>query len=152
MLWNVTKPRDTGGFEGDGGIEAAGDGAVDDGLLLLVEQRDHLPFRPDRPVQPPVRPVQKSHYRRLFGGRGDRKRFTLQELHRNPHPVRENPVANADEAQLKRLRGEDGRQVSRIVRVEPPSKDVVDRTKAADISGAANRTDDDIHAIHDDVI
>jgi len=27
------------------------DGAVDDDLLLLVEQRDHLPLRPDCPLQ-----------------------------------------------------------------------------------------------------
>jgi hypothetical protein len=70
MLRNVAEPGDAGGFEGDGGVEAAGDGAVDDGLLLLVEQRDHLPLRPDRPLQPPVRPVQKPHNRRLLVGRG----------------------------------------------------------------------------------
>src|SRR3990170_1418626 len=61
MLWNVAEPGDTRRLEGDGGVEAAGYGAVDDGLLLLVEQRDHLPLRPDRPLQPPVRPVQKQH-------------------------------------------------------------------------------------------
>ena len=76
MLRNVAEPGDAGGFEGDGGVEAAGDGAVDDGLLLLVEQRDHLPLRPDRPLQPPVRPVQKPHNRRLLGGRGRRTRMS----------------------------------------------------------------------------
>ena len=28
---------------------------MDDGLLLLAQQRDYLPLRPDRPLQPPVR-------------------------------------------------------------------------------------------------
>ncbi|MND00924.1 hypothetical protein D3C83_197120 [compost metagenome] len=52
----------------DGRVEAASDGEVDDGLLLLVEQRDHLQLRPDRPLQPPVRPVQKPHNRSLLVG------------------------------------------------------------------------------------
>jgi len=69
MLRNTAEPGDAGGFEWDGGVKAASDGAVDDGLLLLVEQRDHLPLRPDRPLQPPVRPVQKPHNRRLLSGR-----------------------------------------------------------------------------------
>src|ERR1039458_10861139 len=59
MLRNVAEPRDAGGFEKDGGVEAAGNGAVDDGLLLLVEQRDHLPLRPDRALQSPARPVEE---------------------------------------------------------------------------------------------
>ncbi len=37
MLRDVVEPRDAGGFAGDIGLEAAGDGAVDDGLLLLVQ-------------------------------------------------------------------------------------------------------------------
>src|ERR1035438_10371491 len=74
MLWNVAEPGDAGGFEVDVWVEAAGDGAVNDGLLLLVEQRDHLPLRPDRPPQSPVRPVQEPHNRRLFRGRGNKHR------------------------------------------------------------------------------
>ena len=57
MLRNVAEPRDAGGLEADCRVEAAGDGAVNDGLLLLREQRDHLPLPPDRPLQPPIRPV-----------------------------------------------------------------------------------------------
>src|ERR1035437_7779258 len=49
MLRNVAEPGYAGRFEGDGGVETAGNGAVDDGLLLLVEQHDHLSLRPDRP-------------------------------------------------------------------------------------------------------
>ncbi|MDP2869326.1 MAG: hypothetical protein Q8O08_10900, partial [Methyloversatilis sp.] len=37
VLRNIAEPGDAGGFEGDGGVEAAGDGAVDDGLLLFVK-------------------------------------------------------------------------------------------------------------------
>src|ERR1035437_5571346 len=70
MPWDVAEPGDAGGFEGDGGVEATGDGPVDDGLLLLVEQRDDLPLGPDRTIQPPIRVVQKPHHRRLLLGRG----------------------------------------------------------------------------------
>jgi len=86
MVRNVAEPRDAGGFEGDRGVEAAGDGAVDDGLLLLVEQRDHLPLRPDRPLQPPVRPVQKPHNRRLLVRRGERDSYPLDRPVRQPVP------------------------------------------------------------------
>jgi hypothetical protein len=51
---SMSPMQDAGGFEGDVGVEAAGDSAVDDGLLLLVEQRDEL-LRPNRPLNPPVR-------------------------------------------------------------------------------------------------
>ena len=73
MLRNVAEPGDAGGLEGYGGVEAASDGAMDDGLLLLVEQRDRLPLCPDRPLQPPVRPFEKPNNRRLLVGRGERK-------------------------------------------------------------------------------
>src|SRR5882724_10760351 len=69
MPRNIPEPADAGGFERDGWVEAAGHGALDDGLLLLVEQRDHLPFRPDRQLQLAVRPAQKSDNRRLLIGR-----------------------------------------------------------------------------------
>ena len=42
MRRDVAEPVDAGGFEGDVGVEAAGDGAVDDGLPLLLQQRDEL--------------------------------------------------------------------------------------------------------------
>src|ERR1019366_5012549 len=70
MLWDVAEPGDAGGFEAHRGVEAVGDGAMDDDLFLLVEQRYHLPLRPDRSLEPPVRPVQKPHNRRLLVGRG----------------------------------------------------------------------------------
>jgi len=73
MPRNVPEPGDSGGFERDGGVEATGDGAMDDGLLLLVEQCYHLALRPDRPLQPPVCPIQKAHNRRLLVGRREHR-------------------------------------------------------------------------------
>src|SRR5882672_10986121 len=78
MLRNIVEPGNAGGFDGDRGIEAAGDGAMDDCELLLVQQRDHLPLRPDCPLQPPVHPVQKSHNCRLLCDWGERDRHPLE--------------------------------------------------------------------------
>ena len=47
MLRHVAEPLDAGGLEADVGVEAAGDGLVDDGLLLLLQQRDELPLGAD---------------------------------------------------------------------------------------------------------
>ena len=49
MLRHIAEPLDAGGLEGDVGVEAAGDGLVDDGLLLLLQQRDELPLGADVP-------------------------------------------------------------------------------------------------------
>src|ERR1017187_2223219 len=78
MLRDVAEPGDAGGFEGDVGIQAARDGAVDDGLLLLVEQRHQLLLRPNRPLNPPVRVVEKPHDGGLLVRRWDGKRQTLE--------------------------------------------------------------------------
>ena len=66
MLRNIAEPGDAGGLEGDVGVEAAGDGAVDDGLLLLVQQPDQLALGADEAVDLAVRVVQKSHDGGLF--------------------------------------------------------------------------------------
>ena len=55
MRRDIAKPEDTGGLEFDIGVEAAGDGAVDDGLLLLIQQRDGFALGPDGPLPPPAR-------------------------------------------------------------------------------------------------
>ena len=39
MLRHVAEPLDAGGPEADVGVKAAGDGPVDDGLPLLLQQR-----------------------------------------------------------------------------------------------------------------
>ena len=79
MLRNVAEPGDAGGLEGDVGVEAAGDGAVDDGLLLLVQQPNQLPLGADEAVDLPVRVVQKPHDGRLFVGRRE-NRFDPTEV------------------------------------------------------------------------
>src|ERR1035441_9157991 len=78
MLGNIPEPGDTGGFEGDGGVETASDGAVDDGRLLLIEQPDHLPLSPDCPLQPSVSPVHEPHNRRLLAQKWKWKEQTPQ--------------------------------------------------------------------------
>ena len=80
MLRDVAEPGDAGGLEGDVGVEAAGDGAVDDGLLLLVQQPNQLPLGADEAVDLPVRVVQKPHDGRLFVGRRERQELIAKHL------------------------------------------------------------------------
>ena len=42
MRWHIAEPFDPRRLGADVGIEAAGDGLVDDGLLLLLQQRNQL--------------------------------------------------------------------------------------------------------------
>ena len=72
MLRHVPKPLHTGGFEADVGVEAAGDGAVNDGLLLLLQQLDQLLLGADVAPDPPVRVVEEPDDGGLFGERWDR--------------------------------------------------------------------------------
>ena len=58
MLRNVAEPVDAGGLEGDVGVKAAGDGVVDDGLLLLLQQGDELALSVDVEADAPVGVVQ----------------------------------------------------------------------------------------------
>ena len=58
MLRHVAEPVDAGGLEGDVGVEAAGDGMVDDGLLLLLQQGDELALGVDVAADAPVGVVQ----------------------------------------------------------------------------------------------
>ena len=58
MLRHVAEPVDAGGLEGDVGVEAAGDGLVDDGLLLLLQQGDELALGVDVAADAPVGVVQ----------------------------------------------------------------------------------------------
>ena len=41
---DVAEPLDAGGFEADVGVEAACDGAVDEGLPLFLQQGDEFPL------------------------------------------------------------------------------------------------------------
>ena len=69
MCWNRAEPEDAGVLEGDGGVEAAGDGLVDDGLLLLFEQRDELALGGDGSVDAVVGMGEVLDDRRLLGDR-----------------------------------------------------------------------------------
>ena len=67
MLRHVAQPLHAGGLEADVGVEAAGDGAVDDGLLLLLQQLDQLLLGADVAPDPPVRVVEEADDGGLFG-------------------------------------------------------------------------------------
>src|SRR3989442_6337654 len=67
MFRHFTKPLHAGGFDADVGVEAAGDGAVDDGLLLLPQQLDQLLLGADVALDPPVSVIQEPNYGGLLG-------------------------------------------------------------------------------------
>ena len=90
MLRDVAEPGDAGGLLGQGrrlkyegrisvfilhhsDFILSRHGAVDDGLLLLVQQPNQLPLGADEGVDLPVRVVQKSHDGRLFVGRRENR-------------------------------------------------------------------------------
>ncbi len=57
-------------LEADVGVEATGDGLVDDGLLLLVQQRDQLLLGADGAPEAPVGVVEEADDGELFLLRG----------------------------------------------------------------------------------
>ena len=67
MRGDVAEPLDAGGLEGDVGVEAAGDGAVDDGLPLLLQQRDELLLGADVASDAVVDVVEVADDGALFG-------------------------------------------------------------------------------------
>ena len=71
MLRNIAQPLDPGGLEADVGVEAAGDGPVDNGLLLLLQQGDELSLGADVAADAAVGVAQVADDGGLFGeGRG----------------------------------------------------------------------------------
>ena len=54
MLRHFPQPLHAGGLETDVGVQAEGDGPVDDGLLLLFQQADELPLGNDVAADAPV--------------------------------------------------------------------------------------------------
>ncbi len=50
MRRNIAQPWGARGFEGNGWIKTTGDGAVDDGLFLFIQQSDGLALRLYRPI------------------------------------------------------------------------------------------------------
>jgi hypothetical protein len=66
MFWYVCEPSNAGGFEADVWIDATGHGTVDNGLLLLVQQRDQLFLRPDVALDATVRMIEETDDGRLL--------------------------------------------------------------------------------------
>ena len=93
MLWHVAEPIDAGGLEADAGIETAGDGLVDDGLLLLFQQRDELALGGDVVLDAAVGVVEVADHGALFGEgwegeRCPKKRLIRQLESRKPNALR----------------------------------------------------------------
>src|SRR5439155_21182622 len=66
MLWHPPQPLDAGELEADVRIEAAGYGSVDDRLLLLLQQLDHLLLGAHVAPDLSVRVVDEANDRCLF--------------------------------------------------------------------------------------
>ena len=66
MLRHISQPLHAGGLEADVRVEAAGDGAVDDGLLLLLQELDQLLLSADVAPDAPVRVVEEADDSGLF--------------------------------------------------------------------------------------
>ena len=73
MLRHIPQPLHTGGLEANVGVEAAGDGAVDDGLLLLLQQLDQLLLGVDVAPNPTVGVVEEADDGGLFEEWWDRE-------------------------------------------------------------------------------
>src|SRR5680860_1370778 len=95
MLRHVPQPLHAGGLEAHIGIEAAGDGTVDDGLLLLLQQLDQLLLGADVAADAAVGVVEEADDGGLFG-EGREARIDHFEMlgPQTPH-VRRDPVGPA---------------------------------------------------------
>ena len=67
MLRHLPQPLHARRLEPDVGVEAAGDGAVDDGLLLLLQQLDQLLLGADVAPDATVHVVEEADDGGLFG-------------------------------------------------------------------------------------
>src|SRR6266852_3636627 len=85
MLRHVAEPFHAGGLEADVGVEAMGDGAVDDGLLLLLQQLDQLLLGADVAPDAPVGVVEEAGNRGLFGARWYEARKVLEVARLKTH-------------------------------------------------------------------
>ena len=80
MGWHIPQPLDTGRLVGrvelaGADVDPARDGLVDDGLLLLLQQRDQLLLSAAVAPNAPVGMIEETDHGGLFGERGDK---TLQ--------------------------------------------------------------------------
>jgi len=69
MLRHIPQPLDARGLEADVGVKAAGDGAMYNCLLLLLQQLDQLLLGADVATDPPVRVVEEADNGGLLRGR-----------------------------------------------------------------------------------
>lgn len=69
MRRHIAKPLHAGRLERDVRLEPAGDGAVDDGLLLLVEERDQPALRLDGAADAAIGEIEESDDGGLLGER-----------------------------------------------------------------------------------
>ena len=67
MFRHIAEPLDAGRLEADVGVEAARDGATDDGLPLLLQQRDEATLRADVASDASVGVVKVSYDGALLG-------------------------------------------------------------------------------------
>src|SRR5436309_3404727 len=75
---HIPQPLHTRRLKADVGVEATSDGAVDDGLLLSLQQLDQLLLSADVAPDPPVDVVEEPDDGGLFGGRWDEERHLTQ--------------------------------------------------------------------------
>lgn len=80
MLRHVAQPRHAGGLEANIWVGAAGDGVMNDGLLLLVEELYKLLLGRDVPSDQPVCVIEKTDDSSLFRKGRERQLHTSYEL------------------------------------------------------------------------
>src|SRR5207244_13186991 len=73
MLRHIRQPLHTRGLQTDVGIEAAGDSAVDNSLLLLLQQLDQLLLGVDVTPDPTIRMIEEADDGGMLRWRWDRK-------------------------------------------------------------------------------
>ncbi|OPY59591.1 MAG: hypothetical protein A4E57_04692 [Syntrophorhabdaceae bacterium PtaU1.Bin034] len=89
MLRHLAEPLHAGVFVGGVGfagadVDLAGDGLVDERLLVLLQQLDQLLLGADRPPYPPVHVIQKAHDGGLLGEGWEGYRRRLDSVVRKP--------------------------------------------------------------------
>src|SRR5262245_34157353 len=87
MLRHISQPLRARGLEADVGIETTGDGAMDDGLPLLLQQLDQLLFGADVALDPAVHVTEEINDCNLFLNRWNRRRHLLEVFPIEPVPV-----------------------------------------------------------------
>ena len=92
MFRHVAEPFHTRGLETDIGVEAAGDSAMDDGLLLLLQQFNQLLLGADVAPNAPVGVVEETYDGRLLCCWWQRTINHLEMLRSQTPHIRSNSV------------------------------------------------------------